>query len=205
MNTPPDSSAERVRQIHQAALTCFGRKGYHRATMDDIVAESGLSKGTLYWYFPSKKDLFLSLFEEIMDQFAQGWSSVVIDRQEGALEKLRTSISFFRLEMAEMSPLLEILLEAWSLLRHDQEIERRVREFYRPYTEIMEGIIREGVSEGVFTVENPKETALVIITLFDGIYLAISTGLDLGDWDQILNAAEQLILRGLGVSEVPGG
>ena len=47
--TPPSASKEERRaQILQAALTCFARKGYHLTTMDDIVAESGLSKGSLY-------------------------------------------------------------------------------------------------------------------------------------------------------------
>ena len=45
------ATAERRQQILSAAMTCFIAKGYHRATMDDIVVESGLSKGTLYWYF----------------------------------------------------------------------------------------------------------------------------------------------------------
>jgi AcrR family transcriptional regulator len=54
----PDVSAERHAQIIKAALACFSRKGYTNTTMDDIVAESGLSKGSLYWYFDSKDDLF---------------------------------------------------------------------------------------------------------------------------------------------------
>ena len=40
--------------ILAAASACFSRKGFHRTTMDEIVAESGLSKGTLYWYYKSK-------------------------------------------------------------------------------------------------------------------------------------------------------
>jgi len=56
----PDVSAERRAQIIEAALTCFTRKGYNNTTMDDVAAESGLSKGTLYWYFESKDNLLKS-------------------------------------------------------------------------------------------------------------------------------------------------
>ena len=51
MTPRPDVSEERKAQIYQAALACFNRKGYYRTTMDDIVAESVLSKGSLHWYF----------------------------------------------------------------------------------------------------------------------------------------------------------
>lgn len=60
MSPRPNVSAERRAQIIRAALACFMRKGYNNTTMNDIVAESGLSKGAIYWYFESKDDLLRS-------------------------------------------------------------------------------------------------------------------------------------------------
>jgi AcrR family transcriptional regulator len=60
-----------------AALACFARKGYHNTTMDDIVAESGLSKGTLYWYFKSKDDLFLSLVKSFFLDMRQDFENIL--------------------------------------------------------------------------------------------------------------------------------
>ncbi|HET7081061.1 MAG TPA: helix-turn-helix domain-containing protein, partial [Chloroflexia bacterium] len=54
MSPRPDVSEERKNQILDAAAAVFSRLGFHEARMDDIVRESGLSKGTLYWYFTSK-------------------------------------------------------------------------------------------------------------------------------------------------------
>lgn len=54
---------QRIAEIQGAALKCFSQKGYHETTMDDIVAESGLTKGGIYWYFKSKRDIFLSLLD----------------------------------------------------------------------------------------------------------------------------------------------
>jgi len=192
-------SQYRRQQIHAAALTCFARKGYHLATMDEIAFESGLSKGTLYWYFPSKKELFISLLDDTMKQFGDEWQVLVDASDVGAIAKLEMSLAFFKTEMVKMSPLVDILLEAWALLRHDEEIAERLRKFYVPFADLMAGIIEEGIEEGVFDVEYPSVSAMVIVTLFDGIMLAISTGLDLGDWERILDSAEEMILRGLGV------
>ena len=191
-------SQYRRQQIHAAALTCFARKGYHLATMDEIAFESGLSKGALYWYFPSKKELFISLLDDTMKQFGDEWQVLVDASDVGAIAKLEMSLAFFKTEMVKMSPLVDILLEAWALLKHDEEIAERLRKFYVPFADLMAGIIEEGMEEGVFDVKYPSVSAMVIVTLFDGIMLAISTGLDLGDWERILDSVEEMVLRGLG-------
>ncbi|MFN2235991.1 MAG: TetR/AcrR family transcriptional regulator, partial [Anaerolineales bacterium] len=54
MSPRPDVSEQRKDQILDAAATVFAKKGVHESRMDDIVEKSGLSKGSLYWYFKSK-------------------------------------------------------------------------------------------------------------------------------------------------------
>jgi AcrR family transcriptional regulator len=48
----------------QAAVRVFADKGYHAATVRDIVNEAEVAIGTFYFYFPDKETLFLHLFEE---------------------------------------------------------------------------------------------------------------------------------------------
>src|SRR5439155_1511707 len=50
--------------ILDAAFRVFAREGYHRATLEAIVAEAGLSKGALYYSFDSKQELFHALLQE---------------------------------------------------------------------------------------------------------------------------------------------
>jgi len=194
----PDVSEERKAQIYQAALTCFSRKGYHQTTMDDIVAESGLSKGTLYWYFEGKKELFLSLFQELMDQLGQTWESIVADKESSATDKLLASIALFRSELGEMVPFFGVMMEAYALTRHDEDVKGIIRDFYEPYLKIMTRVIEEGIASGEFRVESVRAMALVVMTLFDGIVLAMGTGLWQRDWNEIMDAAEELVLHGLG-------
>jgi AcrR family transcriptional regulator len=197
---PPKANvqAERKAQIYQAALNCFHRKGYHLTTMDDIVAESGLSKGTLYWYFESKKDLFISLLRQVMDQFGQELASIA-SREGSAADKLRGSLALFRTELVEVGSFFGIMMEAWALTRHDRQVEELIREIYTPYAELMGRIILEGVSSGEFRVDSPETMALVLLALFDGITLSVGTDLWQCDWSEVIDEAERLILRGLGV------
>ncbi len=50
-------------KILEAAVQVFAQKGYHETRVDDIVAESKTSKGSVYFYFPSKQDIFLGLID----------------------------------------------------------------------------------------------------------------------------------------------
>ncbi len=54
---------EKQRRIINAALSEFAAKGYRQASTDDIVAKAGISKGSLFHYFGSKKNLYLYLLE----------------------------------------------------------------------------------------------------------------------------------------------
>ena len=201
MAPKPDVSEERKAQIYQAVLACFDRKGYHLTTMDDIVAESGLSKGALYWYFKSKKELFLSLFKEIMGPLGQSWEAIAANPETSSTDKLRASMSLFRAGLGEMVSFFGILMEAWSLTRHDEDVEGLIQEFYEPYLNMMARLIEEGVASGELDVSSVRAMAMVIISLYDSIALALGMGLWQHDWNEIMDATEELVWRGLGLGK----
>jgi AcrR family transcriptional regulator len=106
------AAAERRAQILDAAMRCFGDRGYHVATMDDLARAAGLSKGSLYWYFRSKEDLLLALFDafsqEVLASFQEleesglpvleglaQVGSATIDRLGAALPMTRAWLEFF--------------------------------------------------------------------------------------------------------------
>lgn len=53
-------------EIADAALRCFAAKGFHRTSMADIIAESGLSAGAIYGHFDSKEALLSSVAERVL-------------------------------------------------------------------------------------------------------------------------------------------
>lgn len=72
MISMPYRSTDKTRQrkdakrtaMMQAAMRVFAQKGYHDATVRDIVSEADVAIGTFYFYFPDKETLFVHLFEE---------------------------------------------------------------------------------------------------------------------------------------------
>ena len=83
--TAAHEQAVRAR-IVDAALRVFAKKGYHDATMQDVVRRSGLSVGAIYTYFRSKDDLFLAgcdvtngvAMGELADRLVRG--TTVVDK-----------------------------------------------------------------------------------------------------------------------------
>ena len=64
-------------KILQAAFEAFAESGYEKTSMDDIVRLSGLSKGTLYWHFKNKQELFISTLQFVFQKFDQQLAALV--------------------------------------------------------------------------------------------------------------------------------
>ena len=92
----------RQKQILDAALTIFSKKGYAEATIPDIAREAGVAVGTIYNYYESKRDLLVSLvntfvitppFRELLKQAGQGDErkfvrSIIQDRLSWGFENI---------------------------------------------------------------------------------------------------------------------
>ena len=89
----------RRQEILDAARTVFARKGFADGIVDDIAAEAGVAKGTIYLYFPSKKEIYKSLLQHDMEALKAG-TLQRIDAASGLKDKIR-AFALARLENAE--------------------------------------------------------------------------------------------------------
>ena len=67
----PETQSARRAAILDAAEVCFARSGFHRTTMNDICAETGISPGAFYVYFASKEDLIAGICERDRAEFGE--------------------------------------------------------------------------------------------------------------------------------------
>lgn len=58
--------AERPAEIAAAALTCFAERGFAATRLDDVASRAGVTKGTLYLYFPNKEELFKAVVRQVV-------------------------------------------------------------------------------------------------------------------------------------------
>lgn len=90
-------------RILDAALNVFSSKGYHGTRLDEIVNESGTSKGSIYFYFPNKEKLFIALVDKFTDLLERKVLESVpddapaIERVRAALEAVLNTFGKYRL------------------------------------------------------------------------------------------------------------
>ena len=101
---------EHTRQrILNAATEIFSEKGYHGTAVDDIVKASNSSKGSFYFHFPSKQEIFFSL----IDRFAASLTSnieIAINRENGTYNKIHAALDIIFNTISKHRSLAKILL-----------------------------------------------------------------------------------------------
>lgn len=88
------SKADAQRQrVLSTSVEIFSKRGYRGTSMKDIAAGVGLSKPTLYHYFPSKEAILVRLYEDLMNESLAG-AKAIVAAAPGPLEALRGVISY---------------------------------------------------------------------------------------------------------------
>jgi AcrR family transcriptional regulator len=125
-----DHLAARRQQILAAARTCFRRNGFHSTSMQDVIAEAGLSVGAVYRYFKSKDDLITSIAESVLDGADQIFEDLGSqDPPESMLETMARALSFVD---AQTGPdgIFPLALQVWAEAQRDPILADFVAEKY---------------------------------------------------------------------------
>ena len=157
-------------EILAEAEKVFAAKGFYSATMADIAQASGFAVGSLYQFFPSKEELYLTMVNEKMDLM---YSSLVIaaEGETGTAEKLRALINayfrfvennldfcnlFFRGSVANLSSGATTLRD-------------RIFEDYVKQAGYIENIIKSGIKAGEFKGLDSRTASFMISGMVRGI------------------------------------
>lgn len=160
----------RKQQILEAALTCFTRKGYFQTTMDEIVEESGMSKGALYWYYKSKKELFLALFDFYLHSYMNEIEKHISpdDTYEETLKKMGSII--FKLMESDKEHMV-VFMEFMSFGMRDDDMKNKISTVYRDIMGIMEVMLMEKMKGTRLKKEEISKIVSVFAVLIDGLML----------------------------------
>ncbi len=161
------SAEARREQILLAALQCFGEKGYHASTMDDLVRESGLSKGSLYWHFRSKEEVFLALLDSFATEIYGDWDALA-EADGDAIETLRQEIQ----ASVDRFSNQRVFLMAWVEFLSHPAARERMSEVYRVSRAKLAKIIKAGRRAGTLRPGAPAEQiAAALVAAIEGLFL----------------------------------
>jgi len=112
-----------------AAGSVFAARGYHGATLDDILVAAGVSKGALYHYFPSKEALFLALLDERLNARMKDAGAVAAEHG-GDHDAIGSAANGFLRGVSADPRWLPLLLEFLAYGARDQTVRERIKQTF---------------------------------------------------------------------------
>lgn len=159
---------QRKNQIMDAALKVLIKNGYSQARMDDIVKVSGLSKGAIYWYYNSKKELYLDLVNFWVQHYSVTLNHIV-EEKSSASQQLRDLLSFF-IDQYESDPEPFIALtEFWSMSQRDSDFKKKLQKVHSTFFSLVQDIVKYGVKTKEFKNLDISITALSIMVSVESL------------------------------------
>ena len=187
-------SEETRARILESAIKLFSTNGYNKASVDNICADAGVSKGAFYHHFESKQDLFLALLD--------GWLKNIDNAIEASKDK--TAPETF-MQMTEAFPYifatagegLPMFLEFWLQASRDKKIWEASVAPYRRYHKYFTSLIKKGVDEGSFVELDPELTARMIISTAMGLLLQSLMDPRGAKWEKVARDSTTMLVNNM--------
>jgi TetR/AcrR family transcriptional regulator len=161
-------SNEKVRIILQAARKRFAHYGFSKVTMDEIAGDVELGKASLYYYFPTKEELFKAVIHQEQTEFIKK-AEILFAQATSATEKLNEYVER-RLEFSrELSNLGTLSLH--SVLDVKSVFRKLFEDLEQQELIVLKKVIEEGKNSGEFRKDLPEELAKVFLHVLQGLKL----------------------------------
>ena len=179
-------------QILLATIKLLGAKGYANMSMSDIVAESGISKGGIYWHFKNKDAIIEAAFVAMLDaQLA--FIEAQLAGSDPARDKLRRIFGIAHLVGEEKTP---PPLDFFTLAARDAALMDQVRRYVHAYQARIAQVIQQGIDRRQFAAVDARMTALNLLSFLEGVLL-IGLTVQPETLAAQVDQAVELIFRGL--------
>ena len=153
-------------EIMDAAMLLFMEKGYTNTTTQDIVDKVNISRGLLYYHFKNKEDILYCLVERYSEKLLRDIHVIVYDEDKTAIEKIRAFIDATIISTDNVSAEGTELQKTDDLEENRYMLDKLSHKLIEKLTIYFERIINQGISEKVFSVKYPSETAEFLMTAY---------------------------------------
>jgi AcrR family transcriptional regulator len=171
------AKAERRQQILVVARDLFAKRGYHQTTIDDIVVEAGVARGTFYLYFEDKRAIFSDLIDRFASQLAVAIVRIVVDDPTNDMaaqvrENIRRIVGTC---LADRAMTKMLFTDATGI---DPAFDRKLGNFYDSMVGLLTETLKDGQKLGIVRDGEPRVLAyLTLGALKELLYQAVTLGL----------------------------
>lgn len=163
--------------ILEAGMKVLGRQGVSNTSMNDIVRESGLSKGGVYHYFASKDMFLVELWNYFFERYAIANISALQDdenlRQKPAIEQIEVLITQHESVLDDMGKDIGLMMDLYIEAIHNPALKKVFNQQYNLIIEIITSLIKSAQEQGDI---DPKIDSMVLscalLAIFDGFGIA---------------------------------
>ena len=152
--------------ILEAAIKTFSTKGFEGATMDEVALEGKVAKGTLYYHFKSKEELFNYMVMQEMKGFKEGIEQELATAED-TINKIRMLIKANVEHFYHSKDFFKVLIsQLWGVSERQNEL----RKLLEDYLKYISSILKEGIDKGIIEDDDPYFLAHV----FFGSVISVS-------------------------------
>lgn len=156
----------RKAEIIQAAKKLFQSKGYLNVTTQDIVDELKISRGLLYYHYKSKEDILKHIVETETNSVEQRLVAITFDDSISVVNKIGQFIGATIIPSSAYTVENQALQESMRLPENTYMTDQIYRKMSDKMSNYFSVILEQGNNQGVFNVNNPKETSIFLMNAF---------------------------------------
>ena len=186
---------DKRRQILDAAVQIFARKGYFSSRVSEIARAAGVADGTIYLYFQNKEDIIVSVFADVLQRHLEN-AREEIARAHTPREKL---LAIARHHLTALSESRDVAIVFQTELRQSTLLTRVNSQELHRYFGLLSGLIEAGQKDGSFRKDIPRS---VVVQAFFGALDEMVTAWILAENHynlvDLAEAVTDLFLGGLG-------
>ena len=159
-------ATERRNEILDVAERLFCAKGYDNTSTNDILAEIGIARGTLYYHFKSKEDILDAMIDRILDGIISKAGSIALDESIPVLERLTQTVLAANVDTKTGDMILEQVHKPQNALMHAKMQEKLISQLIPLFMKIID----DGISQGLMQVDYPEETIQMLLMYYNSVF-----------------------------------
>jgi AcrR family transcriptional regulator len=139
--------AARRQQILDAARRRFARDGFHATSMQQVIAEAGLSVGAVYRYFPSKSELIVAIAQQMAAGITANLETIAGDPDRSLTDVMHAAVGLIE-ENTGPDGILPMVVQVWAEAQRDRALAAMVSQLYGELVTVYERIAARAIARG---------------------------------------------------------